>query len=133
MVSKSLLRPQYSSPTVNAQIKRLRQGMDTIRQIQFESSVSAIHDEFDTSDQPVTVVDTSTPKKIVTPLILTNENPLVNFENEVNEQFDEDDDDDTILADSSTPSDQSLASFRSAMSTTDDNPILASPETSLST
>ena len=128
MVSKSLLQPRYSSPTVNAQIKRLRQGMDTIRQKQFESSVSAIHDEFDTSDQPVTVVDTSTPKKIVTPLIVTDENPLVNLEKEVNEQFDEDDDDDeTILAGSSTPSDLSLASFRSAVSTTDDNPILASP------
>lgn len=128
MVSKSLLQPRYSSPTVNAQIKRLRLGMDTIRQKQFESSVSAIHDEFDAMDRPVTVVDTSTPKKLV-----IDEAPLVNLEKQVNDQFDEDDDDETILAGSSTPSDQSLASFRSAVSTTDDNLILASPETSLST
>ena len=60
MVSKSVLRPQYTLGTINSQIKRLRQSMDTIRQIQFESSVSSVHDEFNYSDH----TDSSTPKKL---------------------------------------------------------------------
>lgn len=122
MVAKSVLRPQYSSPTINSQIKRLRLAMDTMRQIQFESSVSSIQDEFNTPDHPMMIADSSTPKKIFTPTIIDAENSFEKFEQQVNEEFDDDDDDDeTILPDSTTPSDQSLASFRSAVSTNEND------------
>lgn len=104
--------------------------MDTIRQAQFESSVLAIQDEFNDGDHPLPVIDSSTPKKITTPILVNSADPLENLEQKVNEQFDEDDDE-TIRAGSSTPSDQSLASFRSAVSTTEDNPLSPDVETSL--
>jgi hypothetical protein len=125
MVSKSILRPQYSLSTINSQIKRLRQAMDTIRQMQFDSSLSAIQNEFDTNDH----TDTSTPKKAST-RIDNIEDSLDNLEQEVNEQFD--DGDNTILPGSTTPSNQSLASFCSAYSTNDNN-TFTSPEKSIST
>ena len=53
-----------------------------------------------------------------------------NLEKEVNDQFD--DDDETILAGSSTPSNQSLASFQSAVSTNENN-TFTSPDNSVST
>lgn len=106
--------------------------MDTIRRIQFESSVSAIQDEFNHLDYPLPVTDASTPKKITTSMNINDADPFENLEQKVNELFD-DDDDDTIRAGSSTPSDQSLASFRSAVSTVEDNPLSPSPETSLTT
>jgi len=128
MQTKSILRPQYTLDTINSQIKRLRQSMDTIRQIQFESSVSSVYDEFNHSDH----TDSSTPKKTTTMTTINDdnhiENSLNNLGTEINEQFDEDD---TILADSSTPSNQSLASFCSAYSTTENN-TFTSPEKSVS-
>jgi hypothetical protein len=129
MVSRSILRPQYSSSTINAQIQRLRQAMDNIRQIQFDSSVSLIQDEFNDHDHPTVMTDSSTPKKTPTAVVTNQENSLNNLENEVNDEFD---DDETILPGSSTPSDQSLASFRSAVSTTENN-TFTSPDNSLST
>ena len=133
MSTKSILRPQYSSPSVNNQIKRLRQSLDTIRQIQFESSVSSVQDEFNESDhvQSPSMTDSSTPKKI-TP-VSDNESPtqnaFENFEKDINDEFA---DDDTILPGETTPSDQSLASFRSAYSTNENN-TFTSPEKSHST
>ncbi|CAF0943507.1 unnamed protein product [Adineta ricciae] len=133
MSTKSILRPQYSSPSVNNQIKRLRQSLDTIRQIQFESSVSSVQDEFNESDhvQSPSITDSSTPKK-VTP-VSDNESPtqntFENFEKDINDEFA---DDDTILPGETTPSDQSLASFRSAYSTNENN-TFTSPEKSHST
>lgn len=106
--------------------------MDTIRQVQFESSVAAIQDEFNDGDHPLPVTDSSTPKKITPPVHINDADPFENLEQKVNEQFDEDDDE-TIRAGSSTPSDQSLASFRSAVSTTEDNPLSPNLETSLTT
>jgi len=135
MISKSILRPQYSLSTINSQIKRFRQAIDTIRQIQFESTISSTQDEFNTHDHSTTITDSSTPKKATTTTIINedhnNENPLNDLEKEVNEQFNDDDDDDTILAGTSTPSNQSLASFRSACSTNENN-TFTSPEKSIS-
>jgi len=69
----------------------------------------------------------STPKKTQP---TTDEN---NLEDLVNNEFAADDDDDeTILAGTATPSDQSLASFRSALSTNENN-TFTSPENSLTT
>lgn len=125
MVTKSLLRSQYSLNMINSQIKRLRHSTDTIRHIQFDSSVSSIQDEFNNDDY----TDSSTPKKtITTTTTLTNGDH--HLEQEVNEEFEDDDDENTILPGSSTPSDQSLASFRSAQSTTENN-TFTSPENSL--
>jgi len=129
MASKSILRPQYSSNTINSQIKRLRQSMDAIRQIQFESTVSSVHDEFNNYER----TDSSTPKKVTTTTINEDrniENSLDNLEKEVNDQFDGEDD--TILPGSSTPSDQSLASYLSAYSTNENN-TFTSPDKSVST
>ena len=109
MTIKSVLRPQYSSNTINTQIKRLRQSLDTIRQIQFESNVSSIQDEFNDHDRI-----SSTPKKSFPT------NPLDNLENLVNEGFD-DDVDETIQPGPGSPSEQSYASFRSAYSTNENN------------
>jgi hypothetical protein len=127
MLAKSILRPQFSSNLINTQIKRLRQAMDTIRQIQFESSVSSAHDEFNENEPLITTTpDASTPKKSA---IVTDDNLFDDFEKEVNKQFENDE---TILAGQSTPSDQSLASFCSAYSTNENN-TFTSPEKSIST
>lgn len=125
IATKSILRPQYNSNDVNRQIKRFRHLIDTIRQRQFESNVSSINDEFNDEEQL-----SSTPKK--KPHETTDEN---SFEKLVNEEFaaDDDDTDETILAGTSTPSDQSLASFRSAYSTANENNTFTSPENSLTT
>jgi hypothetical protein len=133
MSAKSSLRPQYASNTINNQIKRLRQAMDTILQIQFESSVSTAHDEFNSTDHIGAFPDASTPKKSTGTLpidLLNGGNPLADLEKEVNEQFDEDGDA-TILAGQSSPSNHSVASYLSAYSTNDNNP-LTSPEKSIS-
>ena len=124
MLAKTILRPQYSSNLMNTQIKRLRQAMDTIRHIQFESSVTSAYDEF--NDHDPTTPDASTPKK---PTITDEDNLLNDLEKEVNDQFA---DDETILPGQSTPSDQSLASFQSAYSTNENN-TFTSPEKSIST
>ncbi|UJR33167.1 hypothetical protein I4U23_020623 [Adineta vaga] len=128
MSTKSILRPQYSSPTINNQIKRFRQSLDTIRQIQFESSVSSVQDEFNESDHShtPTISDASTPKKMTLPLENEDlaEKSFNHFEKEINDEFA---DDDTILAGETTPSDQSLASFRSAYSSNENN-TFTSPE-----
>ncbi|CAF4987663.1 unnamed protein product, partial [Rotaria sp. Silwood1] len=123
MLAKSILRPQYASNMINNQIKRLRQSMDTIRQIQFESSVLSVNEDFNDDDHVTTVTDFSTPKRIPeTSAIIIDDNNLENsfdvLAKEVNEQFD---DDNTILPDPLSPSDQSLASFRSAYSTNENN------------
>ena len=55
--------------------------MDIIRQIQFESSVSLIQDEFNDHDHPTTITDASTPKKTSDIDIINEENLL---EQEVN-------------------------------------------------
>ena len=130
MSTKSILRPQYSSPSVNNQIKRLRQSLDTIRQIQFESTVSSVQDEFNESDhaQSPSITDSSTPKK-VTPMSddeSPTHNTFDNLEKDINDEFA---DDDTILPGETTPSNQSLASFRSAYSTNENN-TFTSPEKS---
>lgn len=117
MISKSVLRPQYSSTIINSQIKRLRISIDTIRQIQFESSVSSIHDEFNDYER----TDSSTPKKSITSTLINEDYNLENLQQEVNQQFEEDDNDKTILADVSTSSNQSLASFLSAVSTNENS------------
>ncbi|CAF1383971.1 unnamed protein product [Rotaria sp. Silwood1] len=123
MLAKSILRPQYASNMINNQIKRLRQSMDTIRQIQFESSVLSVNEDFNDDDHVTTVTDFSTPKRIPeTSAIIIDDNNLENsfdvLAKEVNEQFD---DDNTILPDPLSPSDQSLTSFRSAYSTNENN------------
>ncbi len=129
MASKSILRPQYALSTINTQIKRLRHAMDTIRQIQFDASVSSIQDEFNDHDHPTSITDSSTPKRITTTTVNNQENPFENFEKEVNEQFD---DEETILPGSTTPSNQSLASYCSAVSTNENN-TFTSPDNSVST
>ncbi|CAF1015574.1 unnamed protein product [Rotaria sordida] len=122
MSSKSILRPQYASNIINKQIKRLRHAMDTIRQIQFESSVLSVNDEFNDDDHITTVTDFSTPKKFPESPIIIDDNNLENsfdvLTKDVNEQFE---DDNTILPDPCSPSDQSLPSFRSANSTNENN------------
>jgi hypothetical protein len=122
MTAKSILRPQYSSNTINTQIKRIRQAIDTIRQIQFESTVSSVHGEFDEHDHTPIIPDSSTPKKVA--IVTEDENPLNDLQKEVNDEFG---DDETILAGDSTSSNQSLASFRSAYSTNENN-TFTSPE-----
>lgn len=107
--------------------------MDTILQIQFESSVSTVHDEFNNPDSLSAFTDASTPKKSTATLSidqLNGESPLAGLEKEVNGQFEEDGDE-TILAEQSSPSNQSLASYQSAISTNDNNPF-TSPEKSIS-
>lgn len=123
MAAKSILRPQYTSPTIHQHIRRLIDAMDSIRHSQFESSVSTINDEFHRAES---VVEASTPKK-PTGASSSNgiEHVLDELDKDVDAEFD-DDGDQTILADgSSSISDQSRASFLSAVSTTDANP--ASP------
>ena len=107
--------------------------MDTIRQIQSEASFSTVHDEFNNTDPISAFPDASTPKRSTGTLPidqLDGVDPLADLEIAVNEQFD-DDDDDTILPGQSSPSDQSLASYRSAYSTNENN-VFTSPEKSIS-
>ena len=135
MSTQAMLRPQYASTTINTQVKRLRQAMDTIRQMQFESTVSNVHDEFNQNDHSAGRTDASTPKKPTFTSFSTDDgHSLDELEREVNVQFDDDDedqeDDETILPGQSSPSDQSLSSFRSAYSTNENN-TFASPEKSL--
>ncbi|CAF3452686.1 unnamed protein product [Rotaria sp. Silwood2] len=123
MLAKSILRPQYASNMINNQIKRLRQVMDTIRHIQFESSVLSVNDEFNDDDHVTTVTDFSTPQKnSETSTIIIDDNNLENsfhdLSKDVNEEFE---DDTTILPDPCSPSDQSLTSFCSANSTNENN------------
>lgn len=120
MTAKTILRPQYSSPTIHQYIRRLTDSIDFIRQIQFESSVSVLHDEFARSES---IVEVSTPKK---PSLSSGSNGIENLLEELEKNVDAEfeDDDQTILADgASSPSDQSRASFLSAVSTTDAYPI----------
>ncbi|CAF1052069.1 unnamed protein product [Adineta steineri] len=120
MSTKSILRPQYQSYTINNQIKRLRQAMDTIRQIQFDSTVSSVQDEFDENEHTPTMPDSSTPRK--NPTTLDELNPIDDSLNNLEKDFDEEfADDDTIQGGDSTPSNQSLASFSSALSTNENN------------
>ena len=132
MSAKSVLRPQYASNTINNQIKRLRQAMDTILQIQFESPVNTVHDAFNNTDHLSAFTGASTPKKSTpTPSIdqLDAENRLADLEKDVNGEFEEDGDK-TILGGQSSPSNQSMASYCSAYSTNDNNPF-TSPEKSI--
>ena len=119
MSAKSILRPQYSSPTIHQYIRRLIDAMDSIRQSQFESSVSTINDEFHRAES---IVEASTPKK---PTGASSSNGIEHVLDDLDKSVDaEFDDDQTILADgTSSPSDQSRASFLSAVSTTDANPV----------
>ena len=126
MSAKSILRPQYSSPIIHQYIRRLVDAMDSIRQSQFESSVMMVNDEFHRSDS---TVEASTPKK---PSMISSTSSIEHLFDELDKDVDADfeDDDQTILADgTSSPSDQSRASFLSAVSTNDTNPV--SPEKSL--
>lgn len=125
MLSKTILRPQYSSTTINRSIGRFRRALEEIRRIQFESTVSDTQHEFDENEPPLTP-EASTPKRLPE----NNSNDMIqengsldDLEKEINGQFD--DDDETILAGRS-PSDQSLSSFRSALST-NDNIVCHSP------
>lgn len=127
MALKSILRPQYTSPVINQYVRRLLDAVDTIRQIQFESSVSNVNDEFGRSES---ILESSTPKRpMISSTSGADEDSFGDLEKQVNGDFD-DDDDQTILADgASSPSDQSRASFLSALSTNDNNPPF-SPEKS---
>jgi hypothetical protein len=123
MSAKSILRPQYSSNTINTQIKRLRQAMDTIRQIQFESNVTNTYDEFNQNDHITAITDSSTPKKS----IINDENSLDDLDKAIDDEFEHDDT--TLAVESSDPS---LASYRSADSTIENN-TFTSPEKSIPT
>lgn len=133
-MAKSVLRPQYTSHALNNQIKRFRQSLDNIRQAQFEASMNTAHDELNEHERSPIVPDASTPKK---PTFTADEAPAPpladsSFASVTQEMNDEFADDETILPGSSSPSSQSLASFRSAYSSTDIN-AFTSPEKSSST
>ncbi|CAM2710015.1 unnamed protein product [Rotaria socialis] len=129
MLSKSILRSQYSLNTINTQIKRLRHGMDTIRQIQFDSSVLSVHDEFNDDDTETRINDFSTPKKFPeeTSTVFVGDSNFDQSYHDISKEInDEFEDDDTILA-----SGPSISSFCSANSTNATNNF-ASPDKSIS-
>jgi hypothetical protein len=125
MFIRSILRAQYSSNTNNNLVKRLFRTMDTIRNMQFESSVSIVNNEFNRQDS-------STPKRAVSSSLVEtfdDESLINNLENQVSEEFD--DNDDTIQPGQSSPSDQSLSSFRSAYSTIETYPSTSPDKSTL--
>ncbi|CAM4832757.1 unnamed protein product [Rotaria magnacalcarata] len=130
MLSKSILRPQYSLNIINTQIKRLRHGMDTIRQIRIDSSVRSVHDEFNDDDAEMTINDFSTPKKFpeeTSTISLGDDNNFDQSFQDISKEMNDDfEDDDTILASAA-----SINSFCSANSTNATNNY-TSPDRSIS-
>lgn len=126
--SKSILRPRYLSNDVNQEIGRFRQCLEKLIHIQFDASLIDSHNEFRENDLLHSVSEASTPKKSSTDDLNDfedKENRFGDLSKVIQETFDESDD--TILAGQASPSDQSLSSFRSALSVNENN-LCASPE-----
>lgn len=127
LVSKTILRTRYLSDDVNHQIVRFRACLEKLTHIQFESSFFNTQNDFDQMDLVHSVSEVSTPKKNSSENsddIEDKENILTDLSKEIQEVFEEEE---TILAGQTSPSDQSLASFRSALSVNDNN-FCSSPE-----